>query len=63
MDNYGTVDNPAWISTVFCALMHLRVRYAKEAIGVGRGHTFWSQRQEAPRAQYRADGKDREVAP
>jgi len=22
MDNYGTVDNPAWITTVFCALMH-----------------------------------------
>jgi len=21
MDNYGTVDNPAWITTVFCALM------------------------------------------
>jgi len=21
MDNHGTVDNPAWISTVFCALM------------------------------------------
>jgi len=24
MDNYGTVDNPAWISTVFCALMLTR---------------------------------------
>ena len=21
MDNYGTVNNPAWITTVFCALM------------------------------------------
>jgi len=21
MDNYGTVDNPAWITTAFCALM------------------------------------------
>ena len=24
MDNYGTVDNPAWITTVFCALMIVR---------------------------------------
>ena len=24
MDNDGTVDNPAWITTVFCALMCLK---------------------------------------
>jgi len=33
MDNYGTVDNPAWISTVSRALMKL---FYKSRVEVGR---------------------------
>jgi len=32
MDNYGTVDNPAWITTVFCALMNVSVDFSCSCI-------------------------------
>jgi len=38
MDNHGTVDNPAWISTVFFALM--RAEHSPPSPTLSRGLPF-----------------------
>jgi len=41
MDNYGTVDNPAWITTVFCALMKPLILLCWQRLGVPLDIARW----------------------